>query len=112
MRYYDSGCTFDDIQSQNGFSIERHALRITQPMSDDDNGGKVRNLLCKNNYYGIIDYAKGYSDWFFLSHIDFKVPSEHTQEGHVYSGEIQLKHFYAVDYKTAGVDNEVRKIPK
>jgi hypothetical protein len=109
MSYYDSGCTFDDIRNNNGFSIERHSLKITQPMSNDDNDGRVRNLKCSKNVYGTLDYAKGYSNWFYLSHIDFKVPSEHAQNGIKYDGEIQLHHFFSVSTPESKdkADNEV-----
>jgi Eukaryotic-type carbonic anhydrase len=107
MEYYDSGCTFDDIKKKNGFSIERHALKITQPMSSNEDGGKIRRLDCSTNRYGKIDFPKGYSDWWYLSHMDFHVPSEHTQMGKRYSGELQMYHFYSVTGKAAGVDNEV-----
>jgi hypothetical protein len=36
------------------------------------------------------------------------VPSEHTQEGKRYDGELQMYHFYSVSGEEAGVNNEVR----
>jgi hypothetical protein len=36
--------------------------------------------------FGRIDFSKGFSQWWFLSHIDFHTPSEHTQEGKRYDG--------------------------
>lgn len=47
-------------------------------------------------------------DWWYLSHIDFHVPSEHTQEGKRYDAEIQMYHFYSVSDEQAGIGNEVR----
>jgi hypothetical protein len=112
MAYFDSGCTFDDLKKKNAFSIERHALKITQPMSSNEDGGRIRNLECSRNSYGRIDFPKGYSQWWYLSHIDFHVPSEHTQNGKRYSGELQMHHFYSVTGAQAGVDNEVRAVTR
>lgn len=47
------------------------------------------------------------SEWWHLSHIDVHVPSEHTQEGKRYDGELQMYHFYSVSGEVAGVNNEV-----
>jgi hypothetical protein len=58
--------------------------------------------------WGRADFPKGFSQWWFLSHIDFKVPSEHTQEGKRYAAEIQLHHVYSVTAEVAGVENQVR----
>jgi hypothetical protein len=41
----------------------------------------------------------------YLSHIDVHVPSEHTQEGKRYDAEIELFHFYSIDY-----DNEMATV--
>lgn len=48
-----------------------------------------------------------FSHRWHLSHLDIHVPSEHTQEGKRYSGELQLYHFYSVPGEEAGVDNEM-----
>jgi hypothetical protein len=116
MEYRDSSCTFQELKEKNGFTIERFAARITQPtnwyeyMTDQS---KVYKIDCINQYkdkrraWGIIDFPRGYSDWYYLSHIDFKVPSEHYQEGVQYDGEIQLHHFYSVTPEVAGVHNQV-----
>jgi hypothetical protein len=108
MAYTDSSCKFDELRDKNSFTIERHALKITQPTSTNDNGGKIRSLDCKGGRWGQIDFAKGFSDWWFLSHIDFHVPSEHYQNGKQYDGELQMYHYYSVTGEQAGVDNEVR----
>lgn len=47
----------------------------------------------------------GFSDWWYLSHTDIHVPSEHTQEGKRYDAEIQMYHFYSVDH-----DNEMATV--
>lgn len=109
MKYEDSSCTWDMLANQNAFSIERHALKITQPLEPVDGGQRI---ACPNTQrgrrFGRIDFSKGFSDWWFLSHIDLKVPSEHYQEGKRYSAEAQMYHFYSISGEAAGVDNEVR----
>jgi hypothetical protein len=56
-----------------------------------------------------IDFSKGFSQWWHLSHTDFHVPSEHTQEGKRYAGEIQMYHWYSVSAAVAGIHNEVSR---
>ena len=113
MKYEDSYCTLDQLQQSDAFTIERHALRIAQPISvyDDFNQDLdgVRDgvrLNCripgKGSRFGRIDYSKGFSEWWHLSHIDVHVPSEHAQDGVRYDGEIQLQHFYSVTADEAG----------
>lgn len=109
MKYEDSFCTLDQLQDADAFTIERHALRIAQPIevyddvADDTDGvpDGVR-LMCRipgrGSRFGRIDYSKGFSDWWHLSHIDVHVPSEHTQEGTRYDAEIQLYHFYSIPW--------------
>ena len=111
MAYHDSTCTFDELKRQNAFTIERHALKISQPMEDlgDDNW----RIGCRSELgrrFGKIDFSKGFSQWWHLSHIDVHVPSEHTQEGKRYSGELQMYHFYSVSGEEAGVDNEMAAV--
>jgi len=108
----------------NAFSIERHALKITQPLEETtedevDLEGLGYRLKCPRNdplldgtnttrLFGRMDFSKGFPQWWFLSHIDFKVPSEHTQEGKRYSAEVQMAHFYSkpVGYATTETPNE------
>jgi Eukaryotic-type carbonic anhydrase len=106
MKYEDSYCTLDQLERADAFTIERHALRISQPIevyedvADDLDGvaDGVR-LLCRipgrGSRFGRIDFSKGFSDWWHLSHIDVRVPSEHIQQGRRYDAEIQLYHFYS-----------------
>jgi len=107
MKYEDSYCTLDQLEDSDAFTIERHALRITQPISvfddfRDDKDGVLDGvkLECRiegrGSRFGRIDYSKGFSQWWHLSHIDIHTPSEHTQDGVRYDGEIQLQHFYSV----------------
>lgn len=110
MAYHDSSCTFEELVKHNAFSVERHALKVTQPVEELGND-QYRNA-CHDGTgrrWGRIDFSKGFSQWWHLSHIDFHVPSEHTQEGKRYSGELQMYHFYSVSAEEAGgVNNEVR----
>lgn len=110
MKYEDASCSWDQLEEHQSFSIERHALRINQPIERAD--GDLR-LACPRpggRRWGRIDFSKGFSQWWFLSHIDVKIPSEHTQEGKRYSAEVQMAHFYSVSGDVAGVDNEVSSI--
>ena len=120
MAYVDSSCSFEELERLNAFHIERHALQVIQPiepMPDDapdiqDQNG-YRNACQYNpttntrNRFGKIDFPKGFSQWWHLSHIDLHVPSEHTQEGKRYDGELQMYHIYSVTAREAGVDNEM-----
>lgn len=113
MKYEDSFCTWDQLIDADAFTIERHALRIAQPITvyddfNDDTDG-VRDgvrLNCRipgrGSRFGRIDYSKGFSQWWHLSHIDIHTPSEHTQNGNRYDAEIQLQHFYSVTASQAG----------
>jgi carbonic anhydrase len=113
MKYEDSYCDIQQLVDANAFTIERHALRISQPLTvleskgDDEDGvkdGVTSN--CKRegvgSRFGRIDFSKGFSQWWFLSHMDLHVPSEHYQDGARYDAEIQLKHFYSVTAEEAG----------
>ncbi|GKY93593.1 hypothetical protein MPSEU_000326700 [Mayamaea pseudoterrestris] len=96
MHRADSSCTWDELIRLNAFSIERYALQIKQPMEVYDGSYRV---ACSNNgdhRWAELDYSKGFSNWWWLSHTDFHVPSEHTQEGKRYDAEMQLYHFFSV----------------
>lgn len=70
MKYEDSFCTMDQLEDANAFTIERHALRISQPIevyanvADDTDGipDGVR-LKCRKpgrgSRFGRIDFSKG-----------------------------------------------------
>jgi len=108
MAYEDSSCTWDELVRLDAFSIERHALKVIQPI--EETGPDEYTNACRDDSgrrFGRIDFSKGFSDWWMLSHIDIHVPSEHTQEGKRYSAELQMYHFYSVPGRVAGVDNEV-----
>jgi hypothetical protein len=111
MKYEDSSCTWQHMIDGDAFSVERHALRVTQPLDENssDENGFVR-LDCavpgEGRRWGRLDYSKGFAEWWYLSHIDFHVPSEHTQEGKHYSAEAQMYHYYSEPGLDAGTDNQ------
>ena len=88
MKYEDSTCSWDMLDAKNAFIIERHGLKMVQPIDYGNGGYENMRLDCddpdKGRLFGRIDFSKGFSEWWYLSHIDFKVPSEHTQEGKRY----------------------------
>ena len=111
MKYHDSSCTWSELKRLNAFSIERHALKLVQPVELVGGEGDNWRVACadaEGRRFGRIDFSKGFSQWWHLSHLDLHVPSEHTQEGHRFAGEIQLYHFYSVSEQEAGVANQVR----
>ena len=113
MKYEDSSCTWEQLEGEKAFSIERHALKMSQPLEPGNDGEGSIKIGCNSGdgrRFGRIDFSKGFSDWWFLSHIDFKVPSEHTQEGKRYSAEVQMAHFYSITGEAAGVDNEMATV--
>lgn len=107
---HDSSCDFETLREKKAFTVERHALKITQPL-ESTGAPDAYQLACKSpkgaRTWGKIDFSRGFSQWWHLSHVDFHVPSEHTQEGKRYSGEIQMYHWYSVNATVAGIHNEV-----
>mmetsp|Transcript_37127 Transcript_37127/g.90009 ORF Transcript_37127/g.90009 Transcript_37127/m.90009 type:complete len:562 (+) Transcript_37127:94-1779(+) len=116
MKYEDSTCSLQELIDSDAFTIERHGLRISQPitayedLSEDIDGvpDGVR-LNCRTpgigSRFGRIDFSKGFADWWYLSHMDLHVPSEHTQQGKRYDAELQMYHFYSIPY-----DNEMAAV--
>lgn len=111
MKYEDSSCRWDILRELQAFDIERHALTIRQPIEPIDPDDEEWNFVDKTNIgyhlqcfeegrgriWGRIDFSKGFSHWWYLSHTDIKVPSEHTQNDQRYDAEVQLHHFYSVE---------------
>lgn len=115
MEYLDGTCTWNNLKATHAFSIERHALRIGQPLErmPNDGGPSSFRLNCTSpkgeRKFPRIDFAKGFSEFFFLSHTEIKVPSEHTQDGIRYDAEVQLPHFFSVSAEeNGGTPNQVR----
>jgi hypothetical protein len=110
MAYYDSTCDWENLKALNAFSIERHALKVNQPIEQLASGDY--RLACRNasgRRFGRIDFSKGFSEWWLMSHMDIHVPSEHTQEGKRYDGEIHLYHFYSIPGSQSSTNNEVSR---
>eukprot|EP00548_Thalassiothrix_antarctica_P017688 CAMPEP_0194195270 /NCGR_PEP_ID=MMETSP0154-20130528/76044_1 /TAXON_ID=1049557 /ORGANISM="Thalassiothrix antarctica, Strain L6-D1" /LENGTH=605 /DNA_ID=CAMNT_0038919785 /DNA_START=218 /DNA_END=2033 /DNA_ORIENTATION=+ len=78
------------------YKIERHALQILQPIDDD---GTLQCDDQNGRNFPRLDYSKGFPDWWFLSHTEVTVPSEHTQHGKRYDAEVHLSHFYSVEHE-------------
>lgn len=96
----------------NAFAIERHALKVIQPL--EYLGNDTYQLACKqgnHRRFGRIDFSHGFHEWWFLSHMELHVPSEHHQNGKIYDGEMHFYHFYSVSGEVAGVDNQVCRSP-
>ena len=114
MKYEDSTCTFQHLVDQDSFTIQRHALRVAQPITILNRTAHTYRLECPKKgvgrLLGRIDFSKGFSQWWYLSHIDFQTPSEHTQGGKRYDMEAKMYHFYSVNKTQAGVANEMSSI--
>jgi hypothetical protein len=111
MAYYDSTCDWENLKALNAFSIERHALKVNQPIEQLASGDY--RLACRNasgRRFGRIDFSKGFSEWWLMSHMDIHVPSEHTQEGKRYDGEIHLYHFYSIPGSQSSTNNEMASV--
>lgn len=119
MRYEDGSCTFEHLRDTQSFRVDRHALRIVQPLIPSGGSGNFV-LNCRNDDNGDddadddgggifprVDFSRGFSNYWYMSHTDFHLPSEHTQDGKRYDAELQMYHFYSVTGSEAGVDNEM-----
>jgi hypothetical protein len=93
MQTRDDTCSFDDVK--NGFSIERHALRLELPQLPD---GQIACEEFGQRLYPRLDYSKGFPDWWFMQRVEIMVPSQHSQEGTQYAAEVILEHFYELDH--------------
>ena len=96
MQYESGTCTWDHLVEANAFTVERHTLRIAQPIEKDGNK-YILNCLTqgRGRLFSRLDMSGGFSSWWWLNHIEIKVPSEHTQEGRRYDGEVHLGHIYS-----------------
>ena len=88
-------------EQENNFKINRHSLQILQPI---DEHGQLQCDSPSGRMFPRLDYSKGFPDWWFLSHTEVTVPSEHTQGGKHYDAEVHLAHFYS--------ENHDRKVGK
>ncbi|GKY97302.1 hypothetical protein MPSEU_000688600 [Mayamaea pseudoterrestris] len=113
MKTYDSSCNFSELVKYDAFTVERHALQVRQPMVEyEENKFHVACEMgrAKTHRWGRIDFSRGYPEWWFLSHIDFHVPSEHTLEGTRFDAEMQMQHFYSTANSSTGLDNEMATV--
>jgi hypothetical protein len=111
MKHYGSSCSFDNLTELNAFTIARHALQIRQPLIEVEKD--TYDVACQmgrsqTRRFGRIDFSRGYPEWWYLSHIEFHVPSEHTQEEKRYDAELQMYHFYSVSGEESEFDNDFR----
>ncbi|KAL3911852.1 MAG: hypothetical protein SGILL_007121 [Bacillariaceae sp.] len=106
------------MRERDAFTIERHALRTSYPIYLSQNAAEARDgdiddgwVVSQENTVHLdcpiegrgprfprMDYSKGFSDWFYLSHVDIHVPSEHTQNGMRFDAEVQMQHFYTLPF--------------
>jgi len=98
MKYEDSSCTWDQIE--DSFTIERHTLKLNQPVEYGDQYSDGYRLNCpsspRGRRFGRVDFSWGFNFWFYLNFMDIKIPSEHTQNGKRYTAEVQHAHFFSV----------------
>ena len=101
--YNDGTCNWHDITKNgysihsNNFKIQRHSLQILQPINE--NGELQCDDVKRGAEFPRLDYSKGFPDFWYLSHTEVTVPSEHTQEGKRYGAEVHLSHFYSIDFE-------------
>lgn len=65
MEYVDGTCTYDRLRSTESFVVDRHALRIVQPVVWANRRGEYV-LNCRDDTtsrFGRIDFAHGFSNW-------------------------------------------------
>ena len=106
MYYIDSSCTWDELVRLNAITVERHALLVRQPIARGADG--QYRLQCEGGAFGRTDFPKGFPHEWYLSHVDFKMPSEHVQHDKRYAGEVQFYQFYSD--VTGGTNNEMGTI--
>ena len=83
------------------FTINRHALQMHIPQLPN---GDIDCIEDGQRRYAKADFSKGFPDWFYFQRMDIHVPSQHTQDGTRYAGELVLAHFYEQQH----VKNQVR----
>ena len=115
MKYEDGSCSWEQLK--DSFTIERHSLKLAQPIDFDGTfgDGYEFRLDCPGpdgapRRFGRVDFSWGFNFWWFLAHIDIKIPSEHTQNGKRYSAEVQMAHFFSTEPGNDRNDNEVSTI--
>lgn len=116
MSFYDGSCTWEDIvDNQHGashkhnFFIRRHALQMMIPTDDD---GKLKCSPGPDGYplWPKLDYSKGFPEYWWMSHLEIKTPSEWTQEGKRYDAEIVMSQFYERDWDDQPRNGPLKKV--
>ena len=103
MKYESGTCTWDHLVEANAVTVERHALRISQPVEKVDGDYRLNCLTQgRGRIFSRLDMSGGFSQWWWLNHVEIHTPSEHTQNGKRYAAEVHLGHFYSAP---EGTDN-------
>jgi hypothetical protein len=69
----------------NAATVERHALRLAQPVERVDGTWRVNCLeQGRGRLSSRLEMSGGFSQWWRLNHLEIHTPSEHTQEGRRY----------------------------
>lgn len=103
MQYESGTCDWEHFKAANAATVERHALRISQPLEKFEGTWRVNCLKQgRGRLFSRLDMSGGYSQWWRLNHIEIHTPSEHLQEGKRYDAEVQMGHFYSAPQ---GIDN-------
>jgi carbonic anhydrase len=104
MKYESGTCNWEHLKAADAVTVERHALRISQPVEKTD--GNDYQLACltqgRGRIFSRLDMSGGFSQWWWLNHVEIHVPSEHTQNGKRYAAEVHMGHFYSAP---PGTDN-------
>jgi hypothetical protein len=85
IKYEEGYCDQERLREMDAFTVERFALRIAQPIEVDEQTdevsiscpGRTGNTHEVKGRFPRLDFPKGFSNLWFLSHIDFKVPSKY-----------------------------------
>mmetsp|Transcript_16507 Transcript_16507/g.23283 ORF Transcript_16507/g.23283 Transcript_16507/m.23283 type:complete len:532 (+) Transcript_16507:109-1704(+) len=111
MAFYDGSCTWEDIVDnkrgathRNNFFIRRDSLQVMMPLDDDG------NLKCRDATWPKLDYSKGFPDWWYLDHLEMKVPGEWTQEGKRYDAQITMSQWYEKTWDVQPRAGSLKKI--
>lgn len=103
MKYESGTCDWEHHVAADAITVERHALRISQPVEKVGNDYQLNCLTQgKGRIFSRLDMSGGFSQWWWLNHVEIHVPSEHTQNGKTYAAEVHLGHFYSAPQ---GIDN-------
>jgi hypothetical protein len=105
MQHKPDSCSWEDMVNKNTFEIMRHSLRINIPTTPDGEVDCIRPTDGERRWPRL-DYSKGFPNWWWMSHMDLSVPSQHFQEGKRYAAELTLAHFYEIAHHK----NQVRRV--